>query len=156
MQRTALITKRSIALQQQNRCGLSLLEVLISTAIFVAALTAIMQIIRVGHDSRLSAKLDAEAILRCESLMAELICGLRPLEAATDQPFEDNEEWVYTVGIEDGGGTSLLMLSARVSHVAGTPTPNSSFQLVRLMRDPQLFLDAAQAAAESAAAEAEE
>ena len=85
-----------------RRSGISLLEVLISTAIFLGALTAILQIMRVGHESRLSARLDAEAALRCESLMGEYVSGILPLKAEAAVPFPDSgelsssEAWQYT------------------------------------------------------------
>ena len=136
-----------------SRGGLTLLEVLLATAIFLGALTAIMQVMRVGHDSRISAKLDAEAALRCESVMGELVSGIRPLNSVSGQAFEDDDAWQMTIGVEDGGATSLLLLAVRVDHMANGDQPNSSFQLVRLLRDPQLFIDAAAAAADAETAE---
>lgn len=133
----------------RSRAGLTLLEVLLSTAIFMGALTAIMQLMRIGHDSRLSARLDAEAALRCESLMAELVSGIRPLTPESNAPFEGEENWTYSVNVEAGDGESLLLVSARVDHAVSERLPNSSFQLVRLMRDPQMFLDAAMSASTS-------
>jgi general secretion pathway protein I len=138
-----------------RRSGISLLEVLISTAIFLGALTAILQIMRVGHESRLSARLDAEAALRCESLMGEYVSGILPLKAEAAVPFPDSgelsssEAWQYTTEVEDGGGTSLLKVTVLVEHVVNGTQANSYFQLSRLMRDPQLFLDAAMAAEEA-------
>ena len=55
--------------------GLTLLEILLSTAILLGSLTAIMQVLNVGHNSRLSAVLNAEGVLRCESMMGELLAG---------------------------------------------------------------------------------
>ncbi|MEQ9411380.1 MAG: hypothetical protein RIK87_26940 [Fuerstiella sp.] len=136
-----------------RRSGLTLLEVLVSTAIFLGALTAILQIMRIGHDSRLSAKLDAEAALRCETVMSEVVSGIRQPTAVSNQVFEGEENWVYSIEVGDGGGTSLLLITVSVSHVIGEQLPNSGFQLTRLMRDPQLFLDAAMSAAEAEAAE---
>ena len=132
-----------------DRSGITLLEVLLATAIFMGSLTAILQVMRVGHDSRLSAKLDSEAALRCESKLGELVSGISPLTAESNQPFEDSENWRYSVTVEEGPGDSLLLISVRVEHVIAEQLPNSTFMLVRLMRDPQLFLDAAMAAEEA-------
>lgn len=145
--------KRQHAAANGLRSGITLLEVLLSTAIFLGALTAILQIMRVGHDSRLSARLDAEAALRCESLMAEYVSGIIPLKAEAETPFPDSDEWQYTLEIEDGGGTSLLKLTVLVQHVVNENQVNSYFQLSRLMRDPQLFLDAAMATEEAETSE---
>jgi hypothetical protein len=145
--------RRTRGLSSADRSGITLLEVLLATAIFMGSLTAILQVMRVGHDSRISAKLDSEAALRCESLMGELVSGISPLTSESNQPFTDSENWRYSVTVEEGPGESLLLISVRVEHVIAEQLPNSAFLLVRLMRDPQLFLDAAMAAEE---AEAEE
>ena len=128
---------------RRARSGLTLLEVIVSTAIFLASFTAIVQIMSIGHDSRLSARLNAEAALRSEALMGELVSGIRPLIAESAQQFEGEENWIYDIEIGDGGGESLLQVVVRVRHMVGEQNPNGQFQLVRLMRDPQLFLDAA-------------
>ena len=143
--------RRRTAPHDSARSGITLLEVLLATAIFLAALTAILQIMNVGHDSRLSARLDAEAALRCESLMGEYVSGMSPLVAESKTPFADdtNEEWVYSTVIEDGGGESLLLITVIVEHLVNGEQVNSYFELSRLMRDPQLFLDAALSAAET-------
>lgn len=132
-----------------RRNGLTLIEVLVSTAIFLGAITAIMQIMVVGHDSRLSAQLDAEAAVRCEDMLGRLVSGIEPLAPATNETFEDNENWRYSVLVDPADGEGLLQLTVVVEHVIGENDPNSSFQLIRLMRDPQMFLDAAMAASEA-------
>lgn len=135
--------------QKQHRSGLTLMEVLLSTAIFMGSLTAILGIIQMGHESRLSARLDAEAALRCESLMGEYVSGVAPLTSEAGVPFEDSDEWRYTTTVEDADGESLLKVVVLVQHLAGEQV-NSYSMLTRMMRDPQLFLDAAM---ESEAAE---
>ena len=127
-----------------RRAGITLMEVLLATAIFMGSLTAILQIIQMGHESRLSARLDAEAALRCESLMGEYVAGIAPLTGESNQAFEDSTEWQYTTTVEDAGGDGLLKINVLVKHLANGQT-NSYFQLSRFMRDPQLFLDAAMA-----------
>lgn len=146
----ARLSERATAVSR--RAGITLLEVLISTAIFLGAWTAILQIMSIGHDSRLSARLDAEAALRCESLMGEYVSGIAPLTAEAAQPLSGSTEWRYTTTIEEGGGDSLLKLTVQVEHVVNDRV-SSYFQLSRLMRDPQLFLDAAMAADEAEADE---
>ena len=138
---------RRLEVTATNRSGLTLLEVILSTAIFLGALTAILQVMRIGHESRLSARLDAECALRCESMLGQLISGMMPLSSDSG-PFEDNENWVYTIEVEDGALTDLLMVSVTVEHMANEQ-PNAALTLNRLMRDPQLFLDAAMSATET-------
>lgn len=124
-----------------GRRGITLIEVLVATAIFLGSLTAVLGIINIGHESRLSARLEAEAVVRCESVMGEYVAGIREMTAVSER-FEDNDEWQLTTTIEDADGTSLLKIVVLVEHMAGEQA-NAYFQLTRYMRDPQLFLDAA-------------
>ena len=122
--------------------GLTLLEILVSTAILLASLTAIMQVLNVGHNSRLSAVLDAEGVLRCESMMGELLAGVRPLMSSSVEPFEDNPKWMWYASISDQGSTSLLQVEVVVEHSPASDQVNSSYSLTRYVRDPQIFLEA--------------
>ena len=123
--------------------GLTLLEVLVSTAIFLGALTAILQVLRVGHNSRVEAVLDADAVLRCETVMGELISGIRPLASTGEQSFEDNSDWVWTATVSDQGGEALLTVDVTVEHRANGVRTNSMYSLTRYVRDPELFIEAA-------------
>jgi general secretion pathway protein I len=128
-----------------SRRGLSLLEVLVSVAIFLGALTAILYALGLGQRSELSARLQSEAVLRCEAVMAEFISGVREAEASDGNPFDDDEtgNWTWTAQVEGGPGADLLQVTVVVEHRPGGSEPNAAFSLVRYMRDPQLFLDAA-------------
>jgi type II secretory pathway pseudopilin PulG len=86
-----------------GRRGMSLLEVFIALAIFIAALAVITQIISTGSRASTKAQLQSEATLRAESCMAEAIAGVIPLQ----------------------------------NEVNGLAT------LKRIIRDPQIYLDAA-------------
>lgn len=129
--------------QRQRRRGLTLLEILVSTAILVASLTAIMQVLSVGHRARLNAVLDAEAILRCESKMGELLAGVLAMTSSGAEPFEDNSNWTWTVNVSDQGSTSLLQVKVVVEHTASGDQPNSSWSLTRYVRDPSIFVEVA-------------
>ncbi|MCH2202560.1 MAG: hypothetical protein MK102_11365 [Fuerstiella sp.] len=127
--------------QKAHRSGVSLLEVLVSTTILVASVTAIMQVLNVGHNSQLSAVLDAEAILRCESMMGELLAGVRPLESSGPEPFEDDTNWNWTASVTDQGSTSLLEVEILVEHTPSAQVSNSSWSLKRYVRDPAIFME---------------
>lgn len=138
---------RNSARQHAIRRGITLIEVLVATAIFLGALTAVLGIINLGHESRLSARLEAEAVVRCETVMGEYIAGIREMVAAKEQ-FDDDDRWRLTTSVEDADGESLLKIVVTIEHMAGEEA-NAYFQLTRYIRDPQLFLDAALASEES-------
>ena len=128
-----------------NRSGLSLLEIIISVAIFMASLAAIMEGLQIGRRSELSARLQSEAVLRCETVMGEILSGVKEAASAQGNPFDDDEtgNWEWTAEVTEAGTTGLLQVTVLVEHRPGGEEPNAAFTLVRYMRDPQLFLDAA-------------
>ncbi|MBL8819452.1 MAG: prepilin-type N-terminal cleavage/methylation domain-containing protein [Planctomyces sp.] len=130
-----------------NRSGLTLLEVLISLAIFLSSLTGIMQLLAIGQRAELQARLQAEAVIRCESKMAEVIAGIEELKSGAGQPFldEGNEEgfWQWKLEVADAGTTGLLQVTVIVDHQLSEDQINAGFTLTRYMRDPQIFIDAA-------------
>jgi len=144
MMRRTLISLRRTKLSHP-RSGLSLLEVLISVAIFLGALTAIMQLLNSGQQAEVSARLKTEAVLRCETKMAEIVCGIEKTVSTEEQKFPDDEigNWQWSAEIGNGNATSLLKITVTVEHLPDGKIPNAAFTLTRYMRDPQLFIDAA-------------
>lgn len=132
------------------RAGVSLLEVVISVAIFLASLTAILSLLDLGNQSRLSVQLDSKAAILCESAMGEYLSGIRDLIATTDEALDTGDPddvWLMTTTIEPADGESLLKVTVLVTHQVNGNQVNSSFLLSRLVRDPQLFIDAASSSA---------
>ena len=134
-----------------KRDGITLLEVLISVAIFLGALTAIMQLLNIGQESEVSARLQSEAVLRCDSKMAEIVAGVEEAVSSVDQSFDDDEidSWKWSADVTSGSATGLLMVTVTVEHLTDGKNSNAGFTLTRYMRDPQLFIDAALSASTS-------
>lgn len=127
-----------------ERAGLTLLEVIISVAIFLGGLTAIMQALALGQRSELSARLQSAAVVRAEAVMGELISGAAELATSSGNRFDDDEvgNWEWSAEVVDAGVTGLLQITVLVEHKPGGEEPNAAFSVVRYVRDPQLFLDA--------------
>ena len=129
--------------RRHSRTGLTLLEVIIATAVFLGSLSAIMQIFRLGAEAEILTQLDSEAITRAESVMGEVIVGAKPLQNTNEQTFDDGApRWRYNVQV-DSETEGLLRVSVTVNHVQDSGRVNSTYQVIRLVRDPQVFLDAA-------------
>lgn len=130
---------------RSKRAGLSLLEVLISVAIFLGAMTAIIFALNSGQRSEIAARLQSEAVLRCETVMGEIVSGVSEATSSDGNRFTDDEEgrWQWSAQVTDAGVTGLLQVTVVVEHRPNGDQPNASFSLVRYMRDPQIFLDAA-------------
>ena len=137
--------------RNNTRDGLTLLEVLVSVAIFLGSLTAIMQLLNTGQQAEVSARLQSEAVLRCDSKMAEIVAGIEKAVSSADGTFLDDEigSWKWSVDVMNGTATSLLKITVTVEHSPDGKNPNAAFTLTRYMRDPQLFIDAALSAAAS-------
>lgn len=137
----------------RSRRGLTLLEVLVSVAIFLGSLTAIMQLLNTGQQAEVSARLQSEAVLRCDSKMAEIVAGIEKPVSSADGAFLDDEigSWKWSVDVANGSATSLLRITVTVEHRPDGKDPNAAFTLTRYMRDPQLFIDAALSATAAAA-----
>ncbi len=130
-----------------NRHALTLLEVLISLAIFLSSLVGIMQLLSIGQRAELLSRLQAEAVMRCESKMAEVIAGIEELKTVSGQPFLDDENedgrWIWKLEVTDSGTADLLEVTVITEHQLAEDNVNASFTLKRYLRDPQIFIDAA-------------
>ena len=133
-----------IAGRRTARRGMSLLEVFVALAIFIAALAVITQIISTGTRAAVRAQLQSEATLRAESCMAEAVAGAIPLENDR-KPFDDDSAWQWNLSIESGPHVDTLLLTVSVDHSLSDGRVNGSAMLKRIIRDPQLFLNAASA-----------
>ncbi len=141
-----------------NRNGLSLYEVVLSIAIFLIAMVGISQLISIGSDSAVSAKLQTEAAMHCETKLNEVIAGAIDMETVSAQPLsEDDPTWLWSLTANtDEPVEGMVDLTVTVTHYNNQDKANASFTLRRLVRDPQVFIDAAADAEEKAAAAAEE
>jgi len=129
--------------QSRLRAGLTLLEVLISLAIFLGALTALSQLIGIGSRAAVQAQLRTHAILKCESMLSEVLAGAQPMEAVTQASFEDDENWKWSLNVEPGAYDNMLMLTVTVLYMGPSESVSTSYQLTRQVRDPAMLLDAA-------------
>ncbi len=141
MRRRILIaTQRRVA----SRQGLTLLEVLLSLGLFLGALAALSQLWYGGVRASVQARLSTQAILRCESKLNEVVAGAVPLQSMTDTPFEDDATWTWSLQVLPGPHANVLLLVVNVSHPGQGGLSASSYQLSRLLRDPQVWTDAQQ------------
>jgi general secretion pathway protein I len=140
-----------------SRTGLTLYEVVLSLTLFLGAMLAISQIISTGSRAAVQSRLQTQAILRCESKLSEILAGVEPMESVSNTQFEEETaKWVWSLEIGPGPHEALLDLTVSVSHISQDGNPDSTYSLRRFVRDPQLFVDAAEAAAEAEAEAAAE
>ena len=131
--------RRSRIRERRIRPGITLLEVLIALAIFLGAITVIGQIISTGSQAAIAAQQQAEAVRRCETVLAEALAGSIPMQDASGN-FEDNPDWSWSVIVLDGPHVDLLSLEVTVAHLDQLGNEDERFTLVRWVRNPELFL----------------
>jgi len=135
------------------RQGLSLLEVVIALAIFMGSIAAIGQLIATGVRGAVQARLQSQAVLRAETKMSEVVAGFTPLQGASGA-FADDPLWSWSVTSSSGSVDGLYMVNVTVAHSSATTAGKQSYVLCRLVRDPQVAIDAYKKAQEAAAAAA--
>jgi uncharacterized membrane protein YgcG len=115
----------------------------VALAIFMASIAAIGQLVSTGVRSAVQARLQSQAVIRCESKLGEIVSGVLPLRsAATNVPFPDDSSWNWSVAVSSGPHEGLFIVEVTVAHPSTTVAGNQTFALRRLVRDPQLELDA--------------
>jgi general secretion pathway protein I len=129
-------------LKGMKRRGLSLFEVVISLAIFMTAMAAIGQLITNGVRGAVYARLETQAVIRCESKLAEMLAGVTPLRATSGSTFPDDASWSWSVAIAPAQHESLYAVEVTVAHASGSSIGKVSYSLRRLVRDPQLEMQA--------------
>lgn len=126
-----------------DRRGLTLYEVVLAISIFLPAMLVLTQGMGVGTRAGLSARLQSEAVMRCDSVLSEVVAGSLPMQAVVDEEFLDGGPgWTYSLEIGPGPHPDLLALQVTVNHSTQAGEVNASTTLSRLIRDPQIFIDA--------------
>jgi general secretion pathway protein I len=119
-----------------TRRGLTLFEVLLSLAIFVMAMSAVGQLVSNGMRGAVRGRLETQAVLRCESKLAEVIAGIEPLQAVNNIQFPDDPTWNWSLSLAAGPTEDLLDVEVVVLHSGSNGVGLVSFGLRRLVRDP--------------------
>lgn len=127
------------------REGFTLLEVVIAVAVLLGAITALFQLINLGHRSSLQGQFRSDAVLIAELKMNEAVGGVTELISTTEEEIEEYPDWLWSMSVEDTSQEGLLQVTVIVRRDAEPNQPNAAheYSMTRYLRDPQLFLDAA-------------
>lgn len=127
-----------------SRRGLTLFEVLLSLGLFLGALAVLSQLWFGGVRASVQSQLRTQAIMRCESKLNEVVAGVLPLQSVSDTPFEDDPNWQWNMQVLPGPHEDVWLVVVNVSHPGQGGLSSAGHQLTRLIRDPQVWLDAQQ------------
>jgi general secretion pathway protein I len=147
-------THRTALPHRPTQRGITLYEVILALAILLPALVVITQGIATATRAAVTSRLRTEAIFRCDSIVSEVAAGARPIGGVSRSAAEDGAPgWWWSMELLGGPHPDTLQVSVTVEHEDSTGAVNASWTLNRLIRDPQLFLDAAAMAGSTSAAD---
>ncbi len=125
-----------------RRSGISLFEVVLALGIFVGAIAALSQLSSNGMTAAVKSRLQTQAIMRCESKLAEITSAVEPLVDVNGQPFEDDENWKWSLQTAPGPHADLMLITVIVEYQAPGSEGSlatTEFEISRLIRDPAVF-----------------
>ena len=129
---------------RSRRSGVTLLEIVLSLAIFFGSIAVLAQLAWNGVRAGVQARLKTQAIIRCEAKLAEVLSGAQPLQPMARVAFSDNSAWTWSLSVtETPAYPDLMQLDVTVSHGGNNRLGNVQFTLRRWMRDPGIYQKAA-------------
>jgi general secretion pathway protein I len=121
-----------------RRAGLTLLEVVISLAIFLFALAAISQLIRIGGDMAMQAQFRQHAVFLCQAKLAEFAAGVVPMSSQGNTPCDDPDgDWQWSANCDNSTATGLWTVQVTVTGPQGASNP-VSITVTRMWLDPTI------------------
>ncbi|MDB5307514.1 MAG: hypothetical protein JWO38_1716 [Gemmataceae bacterium] len=125
------------------RPGLTLIEVLLALTILLLSLAAIGQLVGIGSDHGLYARMTARGNRLAEAKMAEVEAGVVSVQSGGEGMFDDDSAWTWVVESQQAGPTNLYQVTVKVSRtVRGKPF---EITLSQMIFDPAMMGSAAQA-----------
>lgn len=126
-----------------RHAGFSLLEAIIAVGIFVASMAFIGQLLDVGIRLSDQGKERTQALLRCESMMEEIVAGIKPIamdSSATEKDDPVDRRWKSVVSAEETKVSGLLRVTVTVKFFEdpesmGDEEPRVVESLTRLVVD---------------------
>jgi general secretion pathway protein I len=119
-----------------RRDGFSLLEVILALAILAASLAVLGQLIQIGMTHARQAEDMTQAVILCESIMAEIVCGYRPPTDESQVPCDDDANFLFSVVNEETDLLGLIKVTVVVERDPSSVVDPAKCDLARLVVDP--------------------
>ncbi len=123
-----------------SRKGLTLLEVVVSVAIFLIALAAIWELFLIGGDRARDVKLQTRTSMLCQSKLAEVVVGAADLTSSSDytnftDEFNKDLQWRMEVESTDAENVSLVKVWVKADLPGGRIVES---HLAQMVLDPKV------------------
>ena len=144
--------------RRQNRCGLTLMEIILAIVIFGGVVAILGEVGRNALRSAAFARDMTQAELICESIMGMLLAGVIPLDIQTEIPLESLESeypdtnaisfnsraeplWYYSIDIYSTEEEGLLEVVVTVHQNRPNEQRPITCRLLRWMIDPDYLAE---------------
>jgi general secretion pathway protein I len=128
----------SIAVRR-SRSGLTLLEIVLSLAIFFGAIAALSQLATNGTRATVTARLKTQATIRCQTKLNEVLAGVEPMQSRSDTAFPDDSRWTWSQVVTPSDHRELVQIDLTVSHRGNSRLASVSVSLRRWAREQAGF-----------------
>jgi general secretion pathway protein I len=129
-----------------DRPGLTLFEVLLALVIFVAALSAIGQLLSSGIRGALHSRFQLQAAQMCQAKMGEIVCGAQPMNTAHGVDPND-KDWSWNLQVMPSPVQGLMKVQVTVQRMSRSKPAEFSFSMTRYVKDPAVYIAAEEEAA---------
>lgn len=129
---------------REARSGLTLLEIVLSLALFFMATAALSQLAWNGSRAAIQARLRTQATIRCEAKLNEVLAGAAPMQTQSNTPFPDDSNWTWGLSVTPSSLPELMQIDLTVSHRGGGAAASVDITLRRWSRQQSLFAAAAE------------
>ncbi|MEW4526760.1 MAG: prepilin-type N-terminal cleavage/methylation domain-containing protein [Maioricimonas sp. JB045] len=126
-----------------RRRGFTLFEVVLALTIFFGSIAVVAQIVDTGSRAANQARLQSDAVVRCESKMNEVVAGVIPPMSVSGSAFDDDPVWQWSLSVVEGPHIDLLELTVTVTHTRQNGLSDAEYTLTRYIRDPEIWVEAA-------------
>jgi type II secretion system protein I len=97
------------------RPGVTLLEVVISLAIFLFSIVAIAHLVSLSTDRAVQAQYRQQAAFLCQSKLAEIAAGAEPLSSQGGVPLAEDSSWQWSSSCTESEVPGLWQVTVTVS-----------------------------------------
>src|SRR5438874_12078600 len=119
-----------------RRPGMSLLEVLGATAIFLMSIVAIGELMSASTDQALDVQHRSRATRLCQSKLNEFAAGVESVSGATSGDFEEEDGWSWKAEVTNDG-TAANLYKVQVTVTPDTPRGPVEVTMTQFVFDPQ-------------------
>ncbi len=113
-----------------RREGITLLEVLVSMAIFLLSMAALTQLMSIGTDAALDATFQSDANRLAQSKLAEIEAGVIPPDLGSGGPFDAEPAWTWEMQSSPWSVPNLYTVTVTVSRTTGRQVKVTHSQIV--------------------------